>query len=266
MGDRLAGKTAFILGAGCVDDTWGNGNATAVTFAREGANIVSVDVNEGAAKSTAERVRSEGGRAIHAAADAASLEQLQRAVQAALDAFGRIDVLHNNAGVNEKGGPVEISEQGWDRVMDVNAKGAFLSCKAIIPTMLAQGGGSIIHVSSIASVAWTGHPFVAYHASKAALNQFTRVVAVQHGADNIRCNCVMPGLIDSPRIYGTILSFYNGDIDKMREERSRSVPMRKMGDVWDVANAALFFASDESKYITGTILPVDGGITCSIPH
>jgi NAD(P)-dependent dehydrogenase (short-subunit alcohol dehydrogenase family) len=267
MTDRLSGKTALILGAGCVDDTsWGNGNATAVAFAREGANIVSVDINEAAAERTAELVRKEGGRAIHLQADVADFEQVDRAVRLAVEAFGRVDVLHNNAGTNEKGGPVETSEEGWDRVMDVNAKGAFLSCKAVIPTMQRQGGGSIIHVSSIASVAWTGHPFISYHASKAALNHLTRVVAVQYGAENIRCNCVMPGLIDSPRIYGTILSFYDGDVEKMRKARSNSVPMKKMGDVWDIANAALFFASDESKYVTGVVMAVDGGITCAIPH
>jgi len=266
MAGRLQGKTALILGAGCINDGWGNGNATAVTFAREGANIVSVDLDEASAARTAELVQQEGGTAIHVQADVSSQEQTERAVRLAVERFGRVDILHNNAGANVKGGPVETSEADWDHVMDVNAKGALLSCKAVIPIMQRQGGGSIIHVSSIASVAWTGHAFIAYHASKAALNQMTRVVAVQYAAENIRCNCIMPGLIDSPRIYGTILSLYGGDVEKMRQARSASVPMKRMGDVWDIAQAALFFASDESKYVTGVVMPVDGGITCSLPH
>lgn len=266
MAGRLQGKTALILGAGCVSDGWGNGNATAVAFAREGANIVSVDMDEAAAARTAELVRQEGGQVIHVQADVANQEQIERAVQLTVEQFGRVDILHNNAGANAKGGPVETSEEDWDRVMAVNAKGALFSCKAVIPVMQRQGGGSIIHISSIASVAWTGHPFISYHASKAALNHMTRVMAVQYAADNIRCNCIMPGLIDSPRIHGTILSLYDGDVEKMQRTRSASVPMKRMGEVWDVAHAALFFASDESKYVTGVVMPVDGGITCSLPH
>jgi len=264
--NRLEGKTAVVLGAGCVSDGWGNGNATAVTFAREGANVVCVDLHDDAARRTAELVRAEGAQAIHVAADVASAAQIRDVVEQTMARFGRIDILHNNAGINQRGGVVETSEEDWDRVMDVNIKGAYLSCKAVIPIMQRQGGGSIIHVSSIASITWTGHPFISYHASKAALNQLTRMIAVQHGPDNIRCNSLLPGLIDSPRIHLTVLSFYDGDVERMREARSRAVPMKRMGDVWDVANAALFLASDESKYITGTVLPIDGGVTCTMAH
>lgn len=266
MKRRLEGKTALVLGAGCVVDDWGNGNAAAVTFAREGARVVCVDRHEAAAERTAALIRAEGGEAIHAAADVASAVQLQDAVDAAMARFGRIDILHNNAGINTRGGVVETAEEDWDRVMDVNIKGAYLACKAVIPIMQRQGGGSIVHVSSIAGIAWTGHPFISYQASKAALNQLTRMVAVQHGPDNIRCNAILPGLIDSPRIHVTVLSFYDGDVERMRKARSQSVPMKRMGDVWDVANAALFLASDESKYITGAVIPIDGGVTCTMAH
>ena len=266
MAGRLQGKTAIVLGAGCVGEGWGNGNATAVAFAREGANIVSVDMNTDAAAQTAELVRKEGGSAIHAQADVASLEQIARVVALAVETYGRVDILHNNAGISHRGGPVEASEESWDRVFDVNAKGAFIGCKAVIPQMQKQGGGSIVRISSIAAVGWTGHAMISYHASKAALNQLTRMVAVQHAAEGIRCNCIMPGLIDSPRIYGSILPVFGGDVEKMRASRSAAVPMRRMGEAWDVANAALFFASDESKYVTGTVLAVDGGITCALPH
>ncbi|QRF61825.1 SDR family NAD(P)-dependent oxidoreductase [Variovorax sp. UC122_21] len=266
MTRRLEGKVALVLGAGCVVDDWGNGNAAAVAFAREGARVVCVDMNEAAAARTAGLIHAEGGEAIHAAADVADAAQVNAVVDEAMRRYGRIDVLHNNAGINTRGGVVETAEEDFDRVFDVNVKGAYLSCKAVIPIMKAQGGGSIIHVSSIASITWTGHPIVSYQASKAALNHLTRMIAVQHGPDNIRCNSILPGLIDSPRVHVTMLSFYDGDVERMREARSRCVPMKRMGDVWDVANAAVFLACDESKYITGAALPIDGGVTCTMAH
>ena len=266
MTGRLLDKVALIFGAGCVAEEWGNGNATAVTYAREGATIVSVDVSAQAAKRTADLVRKEGGTAIDVVADVSSEDQVREAVEKALKEYGRIDILHNNVGTNAQGGPVESSEEDWDRVMTVNVKSLFWTTKYVIPVMEKQGGGSIVNISSIASIAWTGHPMLAYHASKAAVNQFTRSVAVQYASKNIRCNAVLPGLIDTPRIRITVLPFYNGDVEKMRTARSTSVPMRRMGSPWDIANAALFFASDESRYVTGVLMPVDGGLTCSVPH
>ncbi|WP_326538598.1 SDR family NAD(P)-dependent oxidoreductase [Pseudorhodoferax sp.] len=266
MADRLKGKTVLVLGAGCVGEGWGNGSAAAVTFAREGANVVCADMNEEAAAHTAELVRKEGREALHLRANVAVADDMQRAVARTVERFGRIDVLHNNAGISDRAGPVEGTVANWDRVFDVNAKGAFLACQAAIPAMQRQGGGAIVHISSIASVGWTGHAMLSYQASKAALNQLTRMVAVQYAAENIRCNCILPGLIDSPRIYSTILPVFGGDVEKMRASRSKAVPMRRMGEVWDVANAALFFASDEAKYVTGVVMAVDGGITCTLPH
>lgn len=266
MTDRLRGKVALIFGAGCVAEEWGNGNATAVTYAREGATIVSVDISVQAAKRTAELVRKEGGTAIDIVADVSNESDVRAAVEKALGEYGRIDILHNNVGTNAQGGPVESSESDWDRVMTVNVKSLFWTSKYVIPIMEKQGAGSIINISSIASIAWTGHPMLAYHASKAAVNQFTRSVAVQYADRNIRCNAVLPGLIDTPRIRITVLPFYKGDVEEMRAARSTSVPMRRMGSPWDIANAALFFASDESRYVTGVLMPVDGGLTCSVPH
>jgi NAD(P)-dependent dehydrogenase (short-subunit alcohol dehydrogenase family) len=266
MADRLQGKTALVLGAGCIGAGWGNGNAAAVTFAREGARVVCADIDEDAAAHTADLVRREGGQAVHVRADVASFGQLEHAVALALETYGRIDVLHNNAGISVRGGAPDSSEESWDRVYAVNARGAFLACKAVIPHMQRQGSGAIVHVSSIAAVGWTGHAMLSYQSSKAALNQLTRMVAVQHAAEGIRCNCIMPGLIDSPRIYQTILPVFGGDVEKMRTSRSQAVPMKRMGDVWDIANAALLLASDESRYVTGVVMPVDGGITCALPH
>lgn len=266
MGDRLKGKTALVLGAGVMGEGWGNGNAAAVAFAREGANVVCVDLNEEAAAKTAALVRETGREALHLQADVADFDQVSDAVARTVASFERVDVLHYNAGMSVRGGALETSEADWDRVYDVNVKGAYLACKAVIPQMRQQGGGSIVHISSIASIGWTGHALLSYQSSKAALNQLTRMVAVQHAAEGIRCNCILPGLIDSPRIYQTILPVFGGDVEKMRASRSSAVPMKRMGDPWDVANAALFFASDESRYVTGVVMAVDGGITCALPH
>jgi NAD(P)-dependent dehydrogenase (short-subunit alcohol dehydrogenase family) len=265
MTKRLEGKTAIVVGAGCIGPGWGNGSAAAATFARHGARVMCVDANESSAADTADRIRQEGGQALHACADIADLQQVERVVAATLQAYGGVDILHNNVGIAERGGPVEATSDGWDRVFAVNVKGALHCAKAVLPHMIARGGGSIINISSIAAVGWTGHSMISYQASKAALNQFTRMVAVQHAPDNVRCNCIMPGLIDSPRIYTSILSVFDGDVDKMRASRANAVPMRRMGEVWDIANAALFLASDEAKYITGSVLAVDGGMTCALP-
>ena len=266
MSDRLKGKIALVLGAGCIEEAWGNGNATAVTFAREGATVVCVDINLNAAERTAEMVRREGGKAIAIQADVASHDDMQRAVRRAVEEFGRVDILHNNVGINATGGPVDLSEADWDHVMDVNVKGAFLAAKAVIPVMERQGGGSIINISSIAAIRWTGHAFAAYHASKAALNNLSCAIAAEYAPKKIRCNVIMPGLMDTPRLLHHIVGYYGGDAAKMRATRASTVPMKKMGTPWDIANAALFLASDESRYITGVCLPVDGGITISTPH
>lgn len=268
MTDRLKGKVALVLGAGVGGDGegWGNGNATAVAFARAGAAVVCADIDEQAAEKTAALVRAEGHQALAVRVDVASGADLERAVALAVEKFGRLDVLHYNAGISQRGGTQDSSEESWDRVYDVNVKGAFLACKAVIPQMRRQGGGSIIHISSIASVAWTGHAILSYQTSKAAMNQLTRMVAVEHAAAGIRCNCILPGLIETPRIHQNVLPVFGGDVEKMRTARSQAVPMKRMGDPWDIANAALFFASDESKYVTGVVMPVDGGITCALPH
>ena len=266
MADRLKGKVALVLGAGCIEEAWGNGNATAVTFAREGAAVVSVDINLAAAERTASMVKKEGGRAIALQADIAKLADLERVVAKSLEAYGRIDILHNNVGINATGGPVEHTEEDWRKVLDVNVTGAFLAAKAVIPVMERQGGGSIINISSIAAIRWTGHPFIAYHASKAALNHMSTAIAAQYAPQKIRCNVIMPGLMDTPRLLHHIVNFYGGDAALMKKTRASSVPMKEMGTPWDIANAALFLASDESRYITGVCLPVDGGITVSTPH
>jgi NAD(P)-dependent dehydrogenase (short-subunit alcohol dehydrogenase family) len=264
MAGRLAGKTALVVGAGSVGPGWGNGKATAVLFAREGARVVCVDVNEAAARETADIIRSEAGEAEALQADAATAADVARMVAACLDRYGRIDVLDNNVGIAEVGGVVELPEEEWDRVFAINLKSCFLAMKHVIPVMERQGGGSIVNISSIASIRYTGVPYATYYATKAAMNHLTRTTAVQYAPKKIRVNAVLPGLMKTPMVEksaGLARSYGGGDVDAMWRARDAQVPMGHMGDAWDVAHAALFLASDESRYVTGIELVVDGGIT-----
>jgi NAD(P)-dependent dehydrogenase (short-subunit alcohol dehydrogenase family) len=248
--DRLKGKVAMVVGAGSIGPGWGNGKATAVTFAREGAQVFCVDRNPAAAEETVGLITKEGGQAM---------------VAACLKAYGRIDVLDNNVGIAEVGSVVEVSEDQWDRVFAVNLKSAYLAMKHVIPLMVKQGGGSIINISSIASIRHVGISYVSYNASKAAMNQMTRSTAVEFAADYVRVNAILPGLMKTPMVEhsaGLAASYAKGDVEAMWRARDAQVPMGHMGEAWDVANAALFLASDESRYVTGIELVVDGGLTC----
>lgn len=263
MVDRLKGKTALVFGAGSVGEGWGNGKAAAVAYAREGARVACVDISPAAAEATARVIRDEGNEAISHAADVTKLAEIEAAVEATLSAFGRIDILHNNVGINAPGGPVEASEESWDRVMDVNAKSIFLACKAVLPIMEKQGGGAIVNISSLAAIRWTGYPYISYYASKAAVNNFTRALAVQYAAKNIRANCILPGVMDTPHIYQQISGYYKS-VDEMVAARNEIPPMKRMGTGWDIAMASVFLASDEAQYITGVELCVDGGLHCTV--
>ncbi len=186
-------------------------------------------------------------------------------VAACLKAFGRIDVLDNNVGIAEMGSVVEVAEESWDRVFNVNLKSAYLAMKHVVPVMVKQGGGSIINISSIASIRHVGISYVSYNASKAAMNQLTRSTAIEFAKNHVRVNAVLPGLMKTPMVEhsaGLANSYAKGDVEAMWRARDAQVPMGHMGEAWDVANAALFLASDESKYVTGIELVVDGGITC----
>ena len=269
MTGRLDGKTALVVGAGSVGPGWGNGKAAAVLFAREGASVLCADINGEAAEETADIIRSEGGHAQAMAADITKAGQVGAMVEACMNTFGAIHVLDNNVGIAEVGGVVELPEAEWDRVMDINLKGCFLAMKQVIPVMVRQfeqdgTGGSIINISSIASIRYTGVPYATYYASKAAMNHLTRATAVQYAARKIRVNCVLPGLMKTPMVEhaaGLAQEYAGGDVDEMWKARDAQVPMGHMGDAWDVAHAALFLASDEAKYVTGIELVVDGGIT-----
>ena len=250
---------ALVFGAGSAGDGWGNGKASAVAYARAGARVVAVDVDGDAAAVTRDIIRGEGLEAISVAADVTRLADVQQAVGQALAAFGRIDVLHNNVGITSQGGPIETTEDTWDRVMTVNAKSMFLTCKCVLPVMLEQGSGAIVNIGALGGVRWTGYAYCAYAASKGAVNSFTQSVALQYAAQGIRANCILPGVMDTPHIYSQISGFYASP-DDMVAARNKLSPTGRMGDGWDVANAAVFLASDQARYINGVELLVDGGL------
>jgi NAD(P)-dependent dehydrogenase (short-subunit alcohol dehydrogenase family) len=264
MADRLKGKVALVVGAGSSGPGWGNGKATAVAFAREGARVFCADVNAAAAEETAGIIKGEGGEAVAHRADVSQAADVAAMAEACAAAYGRIDVLDNNVGIAEVGGVVEVSEADWDRVFAVNLKSAYLTMKHVIPLMDRQGGGSIINISSIASIRYTGVPYVTYYASKAALNHLTRTTAVEYAKRRIRVNAILPGLMKTPmveRSAGLARTYAGGDVEEMWRVRDRQVPMGFGGDAWDIAWAAVYLASDESRYVTGIELVIDGGVT-----
>jgi len=263
--ERLKGRVAMVVGAGSIGPGWGNGKATAVTFARQGAAVFCVDRNAAAAAETVAIITGEGGRAQAFTADVSRAAEVEAMVAACLEAYGRIDVLDNNVGIAEIGSVVEVEEAEWDRVFAVNLKSAYLTMKHVIPVMVKQGGGSIINISSVASIRQIGISYVSYGASKAAMNQMTRTSAVEFASRHVRVNAILPGLMKTPMVEhsaGLAASYAKGDVEEMWRKRDAQVPMGHMGDAFDVANAALFLASDEAKYITGITLVVDGGLTC----
>ena len=260
----LEGKVALVFGAGSSGPGWGNGKAASVLMAREGARIFCVDHDEAAALETAEVIRSEGGEAVAWRCDVTRASDVGDAVAACAQQFGRIDVLDNNVGIVEVGGVVDLPEDTWDRVLATNLKSCFLTMKHTIPVMEQHGGGSIVNVSSVASLRHTGVAYAAYYASKAAVNHLTRTTAVEFAPKQIRINAVLPGLMKTPLVEksaGLAEAFGGGDVDEMWRERAEHVPLGRMGDAWDVANAVLFLASDLAGYITGIELVVDGGLT-----
>ena len=263
MVDRLRGKVAAVIGAGSVGPGWGNGKATAVLFAREGAHVFAVDKSPAAVGETRAVIAGEGGDCTAHVADVTSAAAVGALVQACIATYGRIDVLHNNVGIADDKDVVETSEETWDRVNAVNLKSMFLTCKHAIPHMERHGGGSIINISSISAIRWNGRPFIAYYATKAAILGLTRAVAMDHARKGIRCNAILPGMMNTPLMLEPARErMSEGELAAWLAARDRAVPMGRAGTGWDVARAALFLASDDSAYVTGTHLIVDGGLTC----
>ena len=262
MTARLTDKIAMVIGAGqSPGETLGNGRATALLFAREGARVLAVDRDIASAEQTAALITDVGGEAVAFEADVVNEESLRLAVAECLSRWGRLDVLHNNVGISVSGGdasPTEITEDAFDRIMAVNLRGIVMACKHALPVMRKQGGGSIINISSLAAI--DNYPWVTYKASKAAVIAYTRQVAIQNAEYGIRANAILPGLMDTPMAVDTRARAWNRSRAEIAAERDARVPLRnKQGTAWDVAYAALFLASDEASYITGAELVVDGG-------
>jgi NAD(P)-dependent dehydrogenase (short-subunit alcohol dehydrogenase family) len=259
---RLEDKIAIIVGAGqSPGEATGNGRATAIRFAQEGAKILAVDRDIDSARETARLVMETGAECLAFEADVTDEATLAAAVNFARDRWGRIDILHNNVGVSIAGGDaplLQLTEQIFDRVNAINLRGTMMACKHVIPVMREQRMGSIINISSIA--AWIDYPNVVYKATKAAMIAFTQQLALQNAAYGVRANAILPGLMDTPMAVDMRARTTGESRETVAAERDRKVPLRgKMGTAWDVANAALFLASDEANFITGVALPVDGG-------
>jgi NAD(P)-dependent dehydrogenase (short-subunit alcohol dehydrogenase family) len=266
---RLKDKIAIVIGAGQAPGATmavGNGRATAVLFAREGAKILAVDRNLAAAEETAEIIRSEDREAVPVVADVTDEAAVKAAVDACIAHFGRIDILHNNVGISIEGGDAPITEietEAFDRIVAVNLRSVVYGCKHALPVMRAQGNGAIVNISSTA--AWEEYPWVTYKATKAAVIALTQQLAIQNAAFGIRANVILPGLMDTPMAVDRRAEAWDRSRDDVAAERDAMVPLLgKMGTGWDVAYAALFLACDEAKFITGVALPVDGGRSCRV--
>lgn len=258
---RLEGRVALVFGAGSSGPGMGNGKAAAIAYAREGASVVCVDVNELAATETKGLISAEGGTAEADVADVTRGSEVEAVVQRTLRRFDRIDVLHNNVGIGAKGGPVELTEEAWHRVVDTNLTSVFLTAKHVLPVMVRQGKGVVTNISSVASIRYGGYPMIAYAATKAAVNQFTVCLALQYARQGIRANAILPGFMNTPMIVPSMTALSGGNLEAALEFRDRVCPTGKMGDAWDVAHAAVYLASDEAKYVTGACLVVDGGLS-----
>ena len=265
---RLAGKIAVVIGAGqSPGEGIGNGRATVLRFAQEGARILAVDRDLASAEETAALAAKDGGECVAFQADVTREATLLAAMQEAVRRWGRLDILHNNVGVSVGGGdkPLdELTEEAYDRVSAINLRGTIMACKHAIPIMRRQGSGAIVNISSVA--AWENtYPLVTYKVTKAGMIAFTQQLALQNAPYGIRVNCILPGLMDTPMAVDTRARASNRSRADVAAERDAKVPLRgKMGTGWDVANAALFLASDEANFITGVALPVDGGALVKI--
>ncbi len=261
---RLENKIAIVVGGGQTPGaTIGNGRATALRFAQEGASVLVVDKRMDSAEETVAKIEAEGGRASAFAADVTIEEQCEALVSACVERYERIDVLHNNVGIGTgDGGPTKMRVEVWDKIFDTNLKSIMMICKHALPILRGQGSGAITNISSIAAVCSVG--IVAYKTSKAALNAFTQSLATGNARYGIRANVIMPGLMNTPMaIEGNVAAGH--DREELIARRNASVPLGgQMGTAWDVANAALFLASDEAKFITGVCLAVDGGQSAKI--
>ena len=252
---------ALISGAGCVGPGWGNGRASAVLFAREGAKVFAVDKDAASMAETVARVGNDGEIATHFC-DITDDTQVQAMIEACRKRFGRIDILVNNVGGSAPGGVAEMAEETFDRQLNYNLKTVFLTCRHVIPLMIEQGGGVIVNTASTSGISYSGSPQVGYASSKAAVIQFSRVTAVQYAKHRIRVNTVIPGQMHTPMVEVRLAKQRTGgDVEALLKSRIARIPLGFAGDGRDTAAAVLFLASDDARFITGTEIVVDGGMT-----
>jgi NAD(P)-dependent dehydrogenase (short-subunit alcohol dehydrogenase family) len=252
-GPRLAGKVAIVTGAGSRGEGIGNGRATAVLFAREGARVLVVDQSLAAAEATLALIRQEGGEAVVFQADVTRRQDCEAMVAEAVARWGGLHALDNNVGIGSRGTILDVDEAEWDHVMRVNVTGMMLASRAAVPVMARGGGGAIVNISSISALRPRG--LTAYSASKGAVIALTRAMAVDHAPQGIRVNCIAPGPVYTPMVSAAGMS------PELRERRRLASPLGIEGTGWDVAHAAVYLCSDEARYVTGVVLPVDGGVT-----
>jgi NAD(P)-dependent dehydrogenase (short-subunit alcohol dehydrogenase family) len=263
---RLENKVAIVTGAGSSGPGIGNGKAISVLFARHGAHVMLVDNDRRAVDETRSMIDREGGSCNVCIADVTNTGDVRRLIDQTLTTFGSVDILVNNVGIVEMGSVVDASEESWDRVFAVNLRSAFVTMKHTIPHMIDAGGGSIVNISSVAGIR-VGVPHCSYSASKAALNQLTKCVAIDFGRQGIRANAILPGFIDTPMPRAQVLKGYSKsqDVEEMLRVRADLSPTGAQGVAWDVAGAALFLASPDSNYVNGLDLTVDGGFSAKHP-
>lgn len=266
--NRMLNKTALVFGGGSIGGEINNGLATALTYAREGANVVIVDMNQDAVDGAVQRIIDDltalglQPAVLGIVGNVTYDAEVSAAVAATVQRFGRIDVLHNNVGIARMGGPIEQPIDEWNLMLNVNLTSVFLTCKHVLPHMVAQGSGSIINVGSVGGMRYIGYNYPSYSATKGAVTQFTQNLALEYAAQGIRANTIAPGYINTPMIYKQISGAYD-TVEEMVAARDALSPTGRMGTSFDVANAALFLASDESRYVNGVCLPVDGGLVQS---
>jgi NAD(P)-dependent dehydrogenase (short-subunit alcohol dehydrogenase family) len=262
----FTGKIAVVTGCGSSGRGWGNGKAISALLARQGAQVVGGDISIEAAQETCETIRSGGGLCEILQLDVTDADSVRLFAEAVASRFGHVDVLVNNVGRSEPGGPVDLTPDIWDQQLAINVTGAYLLCRAFLPMMLNAGAGAIVNVSSVAAMRYIGKPQIGYAAAKAALQQFSRAAGVMYARYGVRVNCVVPGLMDTPLMSYLAQKYAGGRLEDFTARRHAQTPMGHMGSAWDVAYAALFLASDEARYITATELVVDGGFTAWTPQ
>ena len=262
---NLDGKTAIVTGCGSEGEGWGNGRAIATLLARQGANVIGTDLNYKAAKNTQDFILKENNKCEIHEVNMSNKKDVESFFKNVTKQYEKINILVNNVGRSEPGDPEVMDYDVWREQFSTNLDTAFFAIKQIIPTMKKNDGGSIVNISSVAGMRYVGKPQVGYSASKAALMQMTKTTAIIHAENKIRLNCVVPGLMHTPLVERLANKYADGKYDEFVKTRNNQVPMKKMGSSFDVANAVLFLASDEAKYITGTEIVVDGGLTATTP-